>query len=82
MPKSKVGLTARRAYRYAAERGYDLCDYVNGELVSDWWGFVWMILAEDRGLLTPEQAALAWKKHDERLLAARMRSASSDNQCS
>jgi hypothetical protein len=28
-----------------------------------------MILAGDRGLLTPEQAALAWKKHDERLLA-------------
>jgi hypothetical protein len=62
-------LTARRAYRYAAEKGYDLCDYVNGELVSDWWGFVWMILAEDRGLLTPGQAALASKKHDERLLA-------------
>jgi hypothetical protein len=32
-------------------------------------GFVWMILAEDRGLLTPERRALAWKKHDERLLA-------------
>jgi hypothetical protein len=27
-----------------------------------------MILAEKRGLLTPEQRALAWKKHDERLL--------------
>jgi hypothetical protein len=25
-------------------------------MVSDWWGFVWMILAEDRGLLTPELA--------------------------
>jgi hypothetical protein len=62
------GLTARRAYRYAAEKGYDLGDYANGEMVSDWWGFVWMILAEDRGLLTPEQRALAWKKHDERLL--------------
>jgi hypothetical protein len=62
-------LTARRAYRYAAAKGYDLGDYANGEMVSDWWGFVWMILAEDRGLLTPEQRALAWKKHDERLLA-------------
>lgn len=49
-------LTARRAYRYAAEKGYDLGDYVNGEMVSDWWGFVWMILAEDRGLLTPERS--------------------------
>jgi hypothetical protein len=62
-------LTARRAYRYAAAKGYDLGDYANGEIVSDWWGFVWMILAEDRGLLTPAQRALAWKKHDERLLA-------------
>jgi hypothetical protein len=63
------GLTASRAYRFAAENGYDLGDHANGEIVSDWWGFVWMILAERRGLLTPEQRALAWKKHDERLLA-------------
>jgi hypothetical protein len=62
-------LTACRAYRYAAAKGYDLGDYANGEMVSDWWGLVWMILAEHRGLLTPEQRALAWKKHDERLLA-------------
>ena len=62
-------LTARQAYRYAAQNGYDLGDYANGEIVSDWWGFVWMILAEARGLLTPEHRALAWKKHDERLLA-------------
>ena len=59
-------LTARRAYRYAAAKGYDLGDYGNGEMVSDWWGLVWMILAEDRGLLTPGQRSLAWKKHDER----------------
>ena len=62
-------LTAREAYRYAAQKGYDLGDYANGEIVSDWWGFVWMILAEARGLLTSEQRASAWKKHDERLLA-------------
>jgi len=61
-------LIVPRAYRYAAQMGYDLGDYANGEIVSDWWGFVWMILAEARGLLTPEQRALAWKKHDERLL--------------
>jgi hypothetical protein len=62
-------LTARQAYRYAAQKRYDLADYTNGEIVSDWWGFVWMILAEDRGLLTPEQRVFAWKKHDEQLLA-------------
>jgi hypothetical protein len=28
-----------------------------------------MILAEKRGLLTPEKRALAWKNHDDRLLA-------------
>jgi hypothetical protein len=27
-----------------------------------------VILAEKRGLLTPEQRVLAWKKHDARLL--------------
>ena len=62
-------LTARRAYRFAADNGYDLGDYANGEIVSDWWGFTWMMLAEKRGLLTPAQRSLAWKKHDERLLA-------------
>jgi hypothetical protein len=62
-------LTARRAYRFAAENGYDLGDYASGEMVSDWWGFAWMILAEKRGLLTPEQRAAACKKHDDRLFA-------------
>jgi hypothetical protein len=62
-------LTAQAAYQFAAENGYDLGDYANGEIVSDWWGFTWMILAEKRALLTPEQRALAWKKHDDRLLA-------------
>jgi hypothetical protein len=37
--------------------------------VSDWWGFAWMILAEARGLLTPETPAAAWRKHDEKLMA-------------
>jgi hypothetical protein len=62
-------LTARRAYRFAAENGYDLGDYANGEIISDWWGFTWMIVAAKRGLLTPAQRASAWKKHDERLLS-------------
>jgi hypothetical protein len=30
--------------------------------VSDWWGFTWMIFAEARGLLTPENQAAAWRK--------------------
>lgn len=62
-------LSARRAYQFAVENGYDLADYASGGYVSDWWGFVWMILAEKRGLLTPEQRALAWKKHDDKLMA-------------
>ena len=61
-------LTARRAYVFALKHGYDLGDYE--DMVSDWWGFAWMILAEKRGLLTPAQRARAWRKHDERLLAA------------
>ena len=59
----------RRGYQFAVEHGYDLGDYANGEMVSDWWGFTWMILAEKWGLLTSEQRALAWRKHDARLLA-------------
>jgi hypothetical protein len=62
-------LTLEGACQFAIENGYDLGDYIKGEIVSDWWGFTWMILAEKRGLLTPEQRALAWKKHDERMLA-------------
>jgi hypothetical protein len=61
-------LTAKGAYVFALKSGYDLGDYE--DMISDWWGFVWMILAEKRGLLTPERRALAWKKHDERLLAS------------
>ena len=38
---------------------YDLTDYVHGGWVSDWWGFTWMILAEARGGLTPENRAAA-----------------------
>jgi hypothetical protein len=62
-------LTRRRAYSFALEHGYDLGDYSTDEMVSDWWGFVWMILAEKRGLLSVEHRAAAWKKHDEQLLA-------------
>jgi hypothetical protein len=62
-------LTRERASDFAARHGYDLKDYVHGGWVSDWWGFTWMILAEARGLLTPENQAAAWRKYDEKLMA-------------
>jgi hypothetical protein len=34
--------------------------------VADWWGVTWMILAEARGVLTPEKRAAAWCRHGER----------------
>jgi hypothetical protein len=61
-------LTNKTAYEFALENGYDLADYNNGGYVSDWWGFAWMILAEKRGLFTPEQRTAAWAKHDAKLL--------------
>jgi hypothetical protein len=62
------GLTREGASDFAARYGYDLKDYVYGGWVSDWWGFAWMILAEARGVLTPENRAAAWRKHDERVM--------------
>ena len=61
-------LTQKRAIKFALDNGYDLFDYINGGTVTDWWGFAWMILAEKRGLLTPENRAAAWEKHDMKLL--------------
>jgi hypothetical protein len=48
-------LTQECAIDFAAEQGYDLKDYIHGGCVADWWGFTWMILAEARGVLTPEK---------------------------
>ena len=42
---------------FAAEQGYDLVD--DEGMLTDWWGYCWMILAEKRGLLTPENRAAA-----------------------
>ena len=39
---------------FAAEQGYDLVD--DEGMLTDWWGYCWMILAEKRGLLTPEES--------------------------
>jgi hypothetical protein len=54
------------AIDFAAEQGYDLRDYVHGGCVADWWGFTWIILAEARGVLTPEKRAAAWCTHGEK----------------
>jgi hypothetical protein len=53
---------------FAAEQGYDLVDETG--MLTDWWGFCWMILAEKRGLLTPENRAAARAAIEEKYLAA------------
>src|SRR5262249_44825882 len=56
-------LTWKRAAAFARENGYDLVDRSSGNMVPDWWGFAWMILAEKRGLLTPQGRAATWRRH-------------------
>ena len=53
---------------FAAEQGYDLVD--DNSMLTDWWGFCWMILAEKRGLLTPENRAAARAAIEEKYLTA------------
>jgi len=53
---------------FAAEHGYDLVD--DHGMLADWWGYCWMILAEKRGLLTPENRAAARIAMEERYRAA------------
>src|SRR3974390_2964315 len=53
---------------FAAEQGYDLVDDTG--MLTDWWGFCWMILAEKRGLLTPENRAAARAAIEEKYRAA------------
>jgi hypothetical protein len=60
-------LTWKRARKFAIDNGYDLVDPTTGSMVPDWWGFAWMILAEKRGLLTPEGRAAAWRRYEARL---------------
>jgi hypothetical protein len=61
-------LDEAQARIYAAERGYDLVD--DSGMLTDWWGYCWMILAEQRGLLTPEHRAAARADIEEKYLAA------------
>jgi hypothetical protein len=53
---------------FAAEQGYDLVD--DHGMLTDWWGYCWMILAEKRGLLTPENRAAARASIEEKYLSA------------
>lgn len=53
---------------FAAEQGYDLVG--DDGMLTDWWGYCWMILAEHRGLLTPEIKARARMEMEEKYLAA------------
>ena len=53
---------------FAAEQGYDLVD--DHGMLTDWWGYCWMILAEKRGLLTPENRAAARAQIEEKYRSA------------
>ena len=53
---------------FAAEQGYDLVD--DQGMLTDWWGYCWMILAEKRGLLTPENRAAARAAIEEKYLSS------------
>ena len=61
-------LTWKKARKFALDNGYDLIDPATGDMVADWWGFAWMILAETRGLLTSEHRAAAWRRYEARLM--------------
>lgn len=61
-------LDEAQARIFAAERGYDLVD--DHGMLTDWWGYCWMILAEKRGLLTPENRAAARAAIEEKYLAS------------
>jgi hypothetical protein len=61
-------LDEAHARLFAAEQGYDLVD--DEGMLTDWWGYCWMILAEKRGLLTPENRAAARARIEENYRSA------------
>jgi hypothetical protein len=61
-------LDEARARIFAAEQGYDLVD--DNGMLTDWWGYCWMILAEKRGLLTPENRAAARAEIEQKYRSA------------
>ena len=56
-------LDEAKARIFAAGQGYDLVD--DEGMLTDWWGYCWTILAEKRGLLTPENRAAARAQFEE-----------------
>ena len=61
-------LDEAQARVFAAAQGYDLAD--DEGMLTDWWGFCWMILAEKRGILTPENRAASRAAIEEKYLLA------------
>jgi hypothetical protein len=61
-------LDEAQARIFAAGQGYDLID--DEGMLTDWWGFCWMILAEKRGMLTPENRAASRAAIEEKYLTA------------
>ena len=61
-------LDEAHARLFAAEQGYDLVD--DEGMLTDWWGYCWMILAEKRGLLTAENRAAARAQIEEKYRSA------------
>ena len=62
------GLDEAKARIFAGSQGYDLVG--DHGMLTDWWGYCWMILAEKRGLLTPENRAAARAQIEEKYLSA------------
>jgi hypothetical protein len=60
-------LDEAQARIFAAGQGYDLVD--DHGMLTDWWGYCWMILAEKRGLLTPENRAAARAEIEDEYLS-------------
>jgi hypothetical protein len=53
---------------FAAEQGYDLTG--DDGMLTDWWGYCWMILAETRGLLTADNRATARAEIEQKYMSA------------
>ena len=60
-------LDEAQARIFATAQGYDLID--DHGMLTDWWGYCWMILAEKRGLLTPENRAAARAAIEDKYLS-------------
>ena len=58
----------KRRREFSPPSGLRLVD--DQGMLTDWWGYCWMILAEKRGLLTPENRAAARAAIEEKYLSA------------